>query len=84
MAPCEVCGMDFYTVYTMENCGYCSAAKALLKQKGLPYKEILVPLDDDVQWIALEKRTGMRTMPQIFKNDVLVGGYRELRASLTP
>lgn len=76
--------MSSYTVYTMDNCPYCKAAKALLERKDLKYHEIRVPMSDDAQWDALEKRTGMKTMPQIFKDDQLVGGYTELKCSLDP
>lgn len=65
-------------VYTMSYCPYCERAKALLKQKGIAFKEILLGDDDEQAWEELEKRSGMKTMPQIFKRDQLIGGYREL------
>ena len=65
-------------VYTMTFCPYCERAKALLKQRGIPFLEKLVPMDDDAQWDALYQRSGMRTMPQIFAGDRLIGGYTEL------
>lgn len=65
-------------VYTMKNCPYCLSAKKLLEQRGISYKEILVPLDDDAQWDALYLKSGMRTMPQIFHKDRLIGGYQDL------
>lgn len=66
------------TVYTMDYCPYCERAKALLKQRGIEYTENRVPEDDDAQWDELFKRSGMRTMPQIFNGDKLVGGYNDL------
>ncbi len=68
------------TVYTMDHCPYCERAKALLTQKGVPYKEVRVPMDDDAQWDALEKRSGLKTMPQIFNGEALIGGYNDLAA----
>lgn len=68
------------TVYTMNYCPYCERAKALLKQKGIPFEEIKVADDDDAAWDALEKRSGMKTMPQIWAGEELIGGYRELAA----
>lgn len=68
------------TVYTMNYCPYCERAKALLKQKGIPFEEIKVADDDDAAWDALEKRSGMKTMPQIWAGDELIGGYTELAA----
>ena len=66
------------TVYTMQSCPYCERAKALLKQRGIPFSEKLVPMDDDSQWDALYKLSGLRTMPQIFKGDSVIGGYSDL------
>jgi glutaredoxin 3 len=67
-------------VYTMNYCPYCLRAKQLLTQRGVPYAEVLVPEEDDAQWDALYQRSGMRTMPQIFNGDQLIGGYTELAA----
>jgi glutaredoxin 3 len=67
-------------VYTMENCAYCVKAKQLLKNKGIPFEEILIPEEDEAQWDALFKLSGLRTMPQIFSGDQLIGGYSDLAA----
>ena len=68
------------TVYTMSYCPYCERAKALLKSKGIAFEEIKVPEDDDAQWEALEKKSGLKTMPQIFNGAALIGGYNDLAA----
>jgi glutaredoxin 3 len=68
------------TVYTMDYCPYCERAKSLLKQRGVAYDEVRVPMDDDSQWDALEKKTGMKTMPQILHGEKLIGGYNDLAA----
>ena len=68
------------TVYTMDHCPFCERAKALLKQRGVEYAEIRVPMDDDAQWEALEKKTGMKTMPQIMNGETLIGGFNDLDA----
>ena len=68
------------TIYTMEFCPFCLRAKDLLKRRGVDFKEVLVPMDDDSQWEELEKRSGMKTMPQIFAGDRLIGGYVDLEA----
>ena len=65
-------------VFTMQSCPYCVRAKELLKTRGVPFREILVPMDDDAQWDALEKRSGLKTMPQIFQGNQLIGGYNDL------
>ncbi len=64
----------------MDYCPYCERAKALLKRRGIGYREVRVADDDDSQWNELYKRSGMRTMPQIFNGDRLIGGYTELAA----
>lgn len=68
------------TIYTMNNCPFCKRAKALMESRGVPFKEVLVADDDDAQWEALEKRSGMKTMPQIFHGDKLIGGFSDLEA----
>jgi len=72
--------MSDVIVYTMKTCPYCERAKALLKQRGVPYKEILVPMEDDATWEMLEKKTGMKTMPQILNGETLIGGFSDLAA----
>lgn len=67
-------------VYTMESCPYCDAAKKLLASKGMTFEEVLVDWDDDDTWFRLEKKTGHKSMPQIFIGDKFIGGYNELSA----
>ncbi len=65
-------------VYTMKNCPYCLKAKQLLTQRGIPFTETLVSHDNDAQWESLFQKSGMKTLPQIFHGDQLIGGYQEL------
>jgi len=67
------------TVYTTEYCPYCQNAKRLLSQKGVPFTEINLS-DKPDELAQLKKRTGMRTVPQIFIGEELVGGFMELMA----
>lgn len=67
-------------VYTMDDCPYCERAKKLLNERGVPYTEHRVPLDDDAQWDELYRRSRMRTMPQIFSDGKIIGGYTDLAA----
>lgn len=69
------------TVYTMDHCPFCERAKSLLKQRGVSFDEVRVPLDDDAQWAALEKKTGMKTMPQILHGEKLIGGFNDLSSA---
>lgn len=68
-------------VYSIDNCAYCEAAKNLLAEKKLPYKEINIGKDID-QIRNLVERTGHRTMPQIFIDGLFIGGFTELKITL--
>lgn len=66
-------------IYTTSNCPYCVSAKRFLKAQGLPFEEI--DLTDKVEELkALKERTGWQTVPQIFINDKLIGGYTDMMA----
>jgi glutaredoxin 3 len=71
--------MSAITIYTTPTCPYCVAAKALLTNKGLSYKEINVQ-SDRATAIALVERTGRRSVPQIFIGETHVGGFDDLNA----
>ncbi len=66
-------------IYSKIRCPYCVAAKNLLSQKGVSYEEIMMD-DKPEEYAKLKERTGLMTVPQIFINDQLVGGYSELSA----
>jgi glutaredoxin 3 len=68
------------TVYTMNHCPYCERAKQLLKTRGVAYEEVRVAEDDDAMWDKLFERSGLKTMPQIFAGESLIGGYTDLAA----
>ena len=67
-------------IYTRQFCGYCSAAKRLLKEKGAAFTEIDVMLDPGRRSEMLERSGGQRTVPQIFIDGRHVGGYDDLSA----
>ncbi len=71
--------MSKVLIYTKSFCPYCDRAKALLARKGATYEEISVESDEKV-YTELKERTGLMTVPQIFINDELVGGYTDLAA----
>ncbi len=66
------------TIYTKDACPYCIAAKSLLKDRAIPYEEIKISTSDSDAFQALQKRSGMRTVPQIFFGDKLIGGFDSL------
>lgn len=75
-----------YQVYTKHNCRYCTQAKALLTNKGLEYRELVLgedyTRDELLSWFPLAK-----TFPQIEVFDeagssTYIGGFTELNESL--
>ncbi|MFC2074641.1 glutaredoxin 3 [Bdellovibrionota bacterium] len=65
-------------VYTTAYCGFCRRAKQLLKSKGIEFKEVDVTEDEEMRNELIEL-TGQRTVPQIFFDDQLIGGFQELQ-----
>ena len=72
--------MKNVTVYTGPRCNFCDAAKRLLKRNNITFNEINIALDDGKREEMLNKSNGRKTIPQIFFNELHVGGYEELRA----
>lgn len=68
-------------IYTSAVCGYCSAAKNLLKSKGLAWQELRIDSDPDNRQQMLARAPKARTVPQIFVNNHYVGGYEQLVAA---
>jgi len=66
-------------IYTTSMCPYCVRAKRLLDERGIAYEEIDVSESDDVREDAI-RRSGRRTVPQIFIDGRAIGGYEELAA----
>ena len=64
-------------LYSKEWCPYCAKAKALLKSKGLSYKELDVTTDETRQQ-EMVQRSGRRTVPQVFLDGESIGGYDDL------
>ena len=71
--------MKNVTVYTGPMCNFCDAAKRLLNRNNIPYKEINIAIEDGKRDEMLAKSNGKRTIPQIFFDDLHIGGYVELR-----
>src|SRR5436190_3884165 len=76
----EPTSMSRILLYTTQFCGYCRAAKNLLRSKGLDYDEIDVALDVGKRTEMVQRARGLRTVPQIFIRGRHVGGYDELAA----
>lgn len=68
-------------VWSKYHCPYCDQAKALLTQKGIEFEEKKIG-DGYTKEDLLEAVPTARTVPQIFLDGNLIGGFTELRAHL--
>ena len=65
------------TMYSKNNCPFCDRAKALLESKDIPFKVIKMEDEPDARGFLMDQ--GLRSVPQIFKDGVLLpGGYQGL------
>ncbi len=76
----QVAAVAKIEVYTTASCPFCVRAKALLRGKGLQFEEIDVTNDSALREKMVEMAGGRRSVPEIFINGRIVGGYEELRA----
>ena len=69
-------------VWSKDACPYCDQAKALLKMKGIEFEERKIGYDGWDREDLLEAVPNARTVPQIFLNEELIGGFQELKKHL--
>ena len=86
--------MDFYVIivkgekymkaviWSRYHCPYCDQAKALLTSKGIQFEEKKIG-DGYSKEELLEAVPNARSVPQIFLDGELVGGFNELKQKLT-
>ena len=67
-------------VYSKSWCPFCRMAKRLLEEKGQEFVEFDVELDAGKYDEMLERSQGRWTVPEIFIDGELIGGFDELRA----
>ena len=67
-------------VYTTPYCPFCVRAKTLLNNKKVAFEEIDVSEDPELREAMVQRAGGRRTVPEIFVNGRIIGGYDELRA----
>lgn len=72
--------MASVVIYTRQLCGYCARAKRLLESKGVTFVEHDATYDPALRQTMVERSNGGKTFPQIFINDVHVGGCDDLHA----
>ena len=68
------------TMYSTEICPFCLRAERLLRAKGVAeIAKVRIDLEPALR-IEMVRKTGRRTVPQIYIGDVHVGGYDDLVA----
>jgi len=72
--------MSKWLIYSKNNCPYCDKAKFELRDYNVEVRNI----NENPEFLKelLEKNPSARTMPQIYKNDMLIGGYDSLKTLL--
>ena len=65
-------------VWSKNHCPYCDQAKNLLTLKGIEYEERNINNGWDKEDL-MAAVPNARTVPQIFLDDQLIGGFTELR-----
>lgn len=65
-------------VWSKNNCPFCDQAKNLLKIKGIEFEERNINDGYDKEDL-LAAVPGARTVPQIFLDDLHIGGFTELK-----
>lgn len=69
------------TIWSKYQCPYCDQAKALLTQNGITFEEKKIG-DGYTKEDLLEAVPTARTVPQIFLDEQLIGGFTELKTFL--
>jgi len=71
--------MPNIVVYLTPLCPYCYRARRLLDEKGVEYTVINVAGDDGL-WEKMTERSRRYTVPQIFIDDLPIGGFDDMAA----
>ena len=64
-------------IYSKSNCSYCVMAMNFFDSKGISYK-VYSADNPDIFKEMLERNPSARSVPQIFIDDILIGGYTDL------
>jgi glutaredoxin 3 len=70
-------------VWSKDQCPYCVQAKALLNSKGIEFEERNIMQGTWTKEQLLEAVPTARTLPQIFLDGELIGGFTELKRHLS-
>ena len=69
-------------IYSKTNCSYCVMAMNFFDSKGIKY-DVYSTDNPDVFNEMLKRNPSARTLPQIFIDDELIGGYTDLIGNYT-
>ena len=67
-------------IYTRTTCPYCIRAKQLLENKGQNWEEIDLEISPERTEEMLQRSGGRKTVPEIFIDGTLIGGFDDLAA----
>ena len=65
-------------IYSKEICPYCDQAKSLLRRKGHNEFEEIDIMQGDNREKMIKESGGRMTVPQIFINNIHIGGFDDL------
>jgi glutaredoxin 3 len=71
-----------YHVYGKNWCAYCDRAKKLLSEKNIAYEFHNIEENDIAYDYMIKYGKGIKTVPIIFENDNLIGGFDNLREKI--
>ena len=72
--------MKQVVIYTTAYCPYCEAAKRFLRSKKVKFTEVDVTNDEAMREKLVRMTGGRETVPQVFVDGKLIGGYEDLVA----
>lgn len=72
--------MKTVTIYTRAFCPYCMRAMSLLKEKNIKLNQINAGMNAELRREMIQLSGGGSTYPQIFIEDIHIGGCDEMLA----
>lgn len=63
-------------VYTRPTCLFCEQVRELLRDSGMPHREVMVT--DAVEQMQLMEKCDARSFPVVFVDDVYMGGFTHI------
>lgn len=79
MADATDTGGPDVRMYTKKWCGYCLAARWLLRRSKIDFEDISLDGDPELRRRVSRENGGWPTVPMIFVNGKFLGGFTELR-----